>query len=136
MLNYDGKKEGNVMDGNIMDILDGKINRNIEINESALEKLIYTTCDKKNLDEYVNGICFINKSLSYSSPMAYGMLQKIVIVNLYKMNEFLRNINSSVRHIIKKNHQDMYVKIFLEHIVLHEMDRALQNKIGGKKLQI
>jgi len=121
------------MDDTIMDILDGAINKNTEVNESALEKLIYTTCDKKNLDEYVNGICFIDKSQSYYSPMAYSMVKKMIIVDLYKMNEFLKSINSSVEHTIKKNHQDMYVKIFLEHMILHEMDHALQNKISREK---
>lgn len=119
------------MNDNIMDILDGTINKNMEINQNALEKLIYTTCSQKDLDTYVKGINFNN----YSFPMAYSMAEKMVMVNPYKISKFLEEIRPliSMNDMIEERHQDIQLKLHLEQMILHEIEHVHQNKMISEK---
>lgn len=124
------------MNDNIMDILDETINKNIEINKSALEKLIYATCDYRNLKDYVKYIYIPYSSRTpIKAPMAYDMLRQIVIVNLEETSKFLREMKTliSMNDGIKEEYKDIWLKLFLEQIVLHEMEHVHQNKMIKEK---
>lgn len=123
------------MDDNIMDILDGTINKNIEVNENALEKLVCTIRTKKDLDNYVRGIYFTTQERILDKPMCYHSDRNLMGVNTKKMNQFLRDVQDIIlgNGVIGKKHHDIYLKILLEQALLHEMTHAHQDKMRKEK---
>lgn len=116
-----------------MDILDGAISKRMEINEPAVKKIIFTTCNQKGLDEYVRGIFFTNQKRICDSAMKYIVTERIMVMNCKQMGEFLSDVKSLSSDVIQKTHQDMYLKSLMEHIILHEIEHAHQNQMNEEK---
>lgn len=116
------------MDDNVFDILDNTIDDKMEINIDALGELVYITSKQKNLENYIKKVSFIY-GFHPNATMTYACIEKKISIYLKSVNFYLQQIGSSnFKNDIKEGYQNIYKKMFLAQMLLHEEEHAIQYK--------